>query len=258
MVSPTFERLVAPKRKVCISKTPTWLSGKLRAWNWWDTNSIQPLEEEYSHFLRQCLLNSNEEVTLGGRCVFPIVKGPSFESNFLWFEQLSEAGNECLFDQIIFNLFNFKDVAHCWRGWPIDLWFCRSLGIWKHFSFFPQFPGLLFFGWLLTRVMWAAGPAWSNGAVGGCCHGGVSKSDVDITQDTKGNKKRQVPSERIYTCRVLFGFYFRRNWTCLFCFFVCMNAFWTQWKLEWSYFQFLSADIDPSPNQNKRHQFGIM
>ena len=43
--------------------------------------------------------------------------------------------------------------------------------------------------------------------------------------------KRQVPSERIYTFRVLFGFYFRRNWTCLVCFCVCMNAFWKQWKI---------------------------
>ena len=91
--------------------------------------------------------------------------------------------NVCLIRYSIYSTLKTLPIVE-----EVDLWFCRSLGNLKHFSLSPQFPGLLFFGWLLTRVMWAAGPAWSNGAVGGCCHGGVSKSDVDITQDTKGNK----------------------------------------------------------------------
>ena len=116
----------------------------------------------------------------------------------------------------------------------ILIYFVGLWGIWKHFSLSPQFPGLLFFGWLLTRVMWAAGPAWSNGAVGGCCHGGFPSrmlTSPKIRRETK-NAKCQVNESTHLSFRVLFGFYFRRNWTYLFCFFVCMNAFWKQWKLE--------------------------
>ncbi len=129
----------------------------------------------------------------------------------LWWQS---AGNECLFDQQIFNLCNLGKTSwpldHCW---PIDLWFVGVF--WGDLRAFllPQAPRspVLWMAFDTSDVSrsWQLSDLWA----GGCCHGGWDRKGSivttwlmaqrlrsHITQDRYEGKVDAVPSEHLPIC----------------------------------------------------------